>query len=126
MSDHAHDGHDPSFYVKTWGILVVLLIISVVGPMFEIRTLTLITAFGIAVVKAVIVARRFMHINVSPAFISYIIMTCLVFMALFFFATAPDVMKADGSNWVKEQQKWQYEAVRQAHHGGGDHGGGNH
>ncbi len=27
--------------------------------------------------------------------------TCLVFMLLFFMAVSPDVMKADGSNWTK-------------------------
>ena len=66
------------------------------------------TAFGIAVVKALIVARRFMHINVSPQFITYAMVTCLVFMALLFFATAPDIMKSEGSNWVKDQSKCQY------------------
>jgi hypothetical protein len=36
-----------------------------------------------------------------PKFISYIMVTCLVFMLLFFSATAPDVMRKQGSNWVK-------------------------
>jgi len=39
-------------YVKIWVWLVVLLLISVAGPMLEIPALTIITAFGIAVIKA--------------------------------------------------------------------------
>ena len=46
------EAHSAKGYVKTWAVLVVLLIISVIGPMFEILWLTLLTAFGIACVKA--------------------------------------------------------------------------
>ena len=51
--------------------------------------------------KAYLVAVKFMHINQMPKFINYIVATCLVFMLLFFSATAPDVMNDKGSNWVK-------------------------
>ncbi|MCH7600526.1 MAG: cytochrome C oxidase subunit IV family protein [Myxococcales bacterium] len=96
----SEDGHHTN-YVKIWVILVVLLGISVVGPMAEIRWLTLVTAFGIACVKAYLVADKFMHINQMPKFVNYIVVTCLVFMLLFFAATAPDIMNDRGSNWVK-------------------------
>jgi hypothetical protein len=33
--------------------------------------------------------------------VAYLATSCLVFMLLFFAGTAPDVMKADGHNWVK-------------------------
>lgn len=100
MSDeHAH--HEHPNYVKIWAILVVLLAISVVGPMFEIQIVTLVTAFGIACVKAYMVAVNFMHINIAKRYVSYLVATCLVFMLLFFAGTAPDVMQASGDNWVK-------------------------
>ena len=35
--------HHPN-YVKIWAVLLVLLIVSVIGPMFGIRVVTLITA----------------------------------------------------------------------------------
>ena len=63
--------------------------------------MAMITAFGIACVKAYLVATRFMHIGDEPAFVSYIVVTALVFMLLFFAAVAPDVMKPTGSNWIK-------------------------
>ena len=84
--------------------------------MAEIRVLTLVTAFGIAIVKAYLVAVNFMHVNVAPRYISYLIATTLIFVLLFFAAAAPDVMKADGSNWVKPEETWNPPVVVEAHH----------
>jgi caa(3)-type oxidase subunit IV len=92
--------HHPN-YVKIWAVLVVLLAVSVAGPMFGIRVVTLITAFGIACVKAYLVAENFMHINAARRFVPYLVTTALVFMLLFFAGTSPDVMKPEGRNWVK-------------------------
>ncbi len=96
----SEDGHHTN-YMHIYYILMVLLVISIVGPLFEIRVVTLITAFGVACVKAWLVADKFMHIRQMPTFVSYIVVTCLVFMLLFFTATAPDVMQDEGRNWVK-------------------------
>ena len=114
MSDHSSQ-----HYIKIWGILVVLLVVSVVGPMFEIQALTLITAFGIAVVKAYLVAKEFMHLPEAPKFVTYLMATCLVFMLLFFAGSAPDIMKDDGSNWKKDRN-WHYTPPPP------DHGDGSH
>lgn len=104
---HGHDGHGgpeehihpPSYYVKTWAVLLVLLIISIIGPELGIRAVTLITAFGIAVVKAYLVCARFMHLDIEKRFVAYFLTVSLGFMALFFFAIAPDVLKHEGTNW---------------------------
>ena len=108
--------HHPN-YVKVWAILCGLLVISVIGPMFEIQALTLITAFGIACVKAFLVMKNFMHLNVEKRLAVYILSTCLVFMFLLFAATAPDVMKQDGWNWHKPLP----EIASATPHGGGAH-----
>ncbi len=100
MSQHAETEHHIN-YVKVWAILLVLLAISVAGPMFGHKAVTLVTAFGIAVVKAVMVARNFMHINLARRYVTYLMMTMLVFMLLFFAGVSPDVMKLAGHNWVK-------------------------
>ena len=97
----AEEHHETSFYVKIWAILLVLLAVSVTGPMLEIKWVTLLTAFGIAGVKAYMVAVNFMHINLAPRYITYLVTTTLVFMLLFFAGTAPDVMKDRGTNWEK-------------------------
>ena len=111
-SEHADHAHHPN-YVRIYWILLGLLLISFVGPFFGHRVITLITAFGIAVVKAYLVAKNFMHLNIQPKFISYIMATVLVFMLLFYAGTAPDVMKHDGNNWAKTYVE---EPAHTAHH----------
>jgi caa(3)-type oxidase subunit IV len=104
-AEHSHHGN----YVRVWAILLVLLVVSVAGPVvaqfIEHRhtalMLTLTTAFGVAIVKAYMVAKNFMHINFAKEFVVYLVMTMLVFMLLFFAGAAPDVMKLEGQNWVK-------------------------
>ena len=118
MSDHAHahdhkghggHGHDaghgghgahhgPS-YEKTFITLLVLLVISVAGPEIGIKWLTLVTAFGIAIVKAYLVASRFMHLNIEKKIVSYLLLAALAFLFLFYAGVSPDVMKHRGNNW---------------------------
>ena len=45
---HAHEHPN---YIKIWGILLALLCVSIAGPMLGIKVVTLITAFGIAIVR---------------------------------------------------------------------------
>jgi len=102
MSEHAaHADHHHVNYIRIWQILLVLLVISVAGPFLEIQVVTLVTAFGIAIVKAYLVAKNFMHLNLEPRYAVYLLLTMLLFVFLFFAAVAPDVMKHEGQNWVK-------------------------
>ena len=50
------EAHVHPNYIKIWYWLLVLLAVSVAGPMLEIPAITIITAFGIATVKAYLVA----------------------------------------------------------------------
>jgi caa(3)-type oxidase subunit IV len=89
MSEHA--AHETN-YVKIWAILLGLLAVSIVGPTLGIKVVTLLTAFGIAIVKAYLVAKNFMHLNIEPRYAVYLLCTVLVFMLLLFAGAAPDVM----------------------------------
>jgi caa(3)-type oxidase subunit IV len=109
MSEHAHPN-----YVKVWMVLLALLVISVLGPMVGIKVVTLMTAFGIAVVKAYLVAKNFMHVNVEPRYVAFLLATMLVFMFLLFAGASPDVMKSEGSNWLKPPAEMA--EVQPAHH----------
>ncbi len=101
MSENAeHAGHEIN-YVKVWALLLGLLVVSILGPFLGIKIVTLLTAFGIAIVKAYLVAKNFMHLNIEPRYVVYLLTTMLVFVLLFFAGTAPDVMKHEGRNWVK-------------------------
>ena len=102
MSDHADDhGEGHVSYVKIYYILLALLVVSIIGPELGIRWVTLFTAFGIAIIKAYLVLKYFMHVTLEPKYVVYMVTTVLVFCFLFFAGVAPDVMKSSGSNWEK-------------------------
>ena len=111
MSEHAHPN-----YVKIWAILLALLAVSVAGPFVGIGWVTLITAFGVACVKAYLVCANFMHLNIEVKYINYLLVTALVFVLLFFAGTAPDVMKHEGDNWTKTFDEQALAASAPGHH----------
>jgi len=100
MSESAeHHDHAPGRYIKIWAILLVLLFVSIVGPTLGIKWLTLITAFGIALVKAGMVCAYFMHLNIEKKVAWYLLTATLLLLLVFFTGVAPDVMKPEGQNW---------------------------
>ena len=99
-----HGGHGTHRnYIKIWAILMALLIVSVAGPFVGIRLVTLITAFGIALVKAYMVAKNFMHLDVEKPIIQWLMVVALILMVLMFSGLSPDVMKERGRNWHKNE-----------------------
>jgi caa(3)-type oxidase subunit IV len=135
MTSHAesHGGHAEHHshpnYVKIWAILVGLLVVSVAGPMLGIRVVTLIAAFGIALVKAYLVAKNFMHVNVEKPIIHWILGVALVLMVLLYAGVSPDAGRASGENWTKDAG-WHHlgKAVPMGEHGKaeGEGGGAGH
>jgi caa(3)-type oxidase subunit IV len=99
VGGHGPHEHGDAQYVRVWGILLALLAVSVIGPLLGVPWLTLITAFGIAVVKAFLVAKRFMHLDLEPRYVVYALATCAALALLFFAGTAPDVMRHRGRGW---------------------------
>jgi len=99
MATEAHV-HHPN-YVKIWAILVVLLIVSVLGSMSHVRVVLLVAAFGVALAKAYLVAKNFMHVNVEKRWVPYLLIMCLLFVVILFAGVAPDVMKHGGLHWSK-------------------------
>jgi caa(3)-type oxidase subunit IV len=94
-----HDTETPLTYVKIWGLLLLLLAASVIGPMFERPLLTLITAFGLALVKAALVVTYFMRLNAEKRYIRYMLYAMLLMIGLLFAGTAPDLLQASGLRW---------------------------
>lgn len=94
------DGHHDVNYTKIYVALLVLLVISILGPEIGITWVTLITAFGIALVKATMVVQNFMHLKWEKALMKWMLAVSLVVVALFFFGVAPDVMKHEGLRWT--------------------------
>jgi len=98
--EHGHAHHRN--YVKIWAVLVVLLVVSVTGPMFGIRVVTLAAAFGVALVKAYMVAKNFMHLDVEKPIVHWILLVALALMVLLYGALAPDVQRSAGTGWKKD------------------------
>ena len=92
--------HEHPNYVLIWYWLLALLAISVAGPMLEIPALTIITAFGIAVVKSFLVAANFMHLKFERKIIWFLLIMSICLLGVFFFGTAPDLMMTEGDQWI--------------------------
>ena len=96
--------HGAEHYRKVYLTLLVLLVLSVAGPFLGIVWVTLITAFGIALVKANLVIQNFMHLRWEKRLVKWVLISSLVLMALFVAGVAPDVMRHEGQNWVNVAQ----------------------
>ena len=128
--DHAPEYHTvpvlgdmEKSYVRIWGILVVLFIVSWVGPevaeVVPIPGLLFITAFGIAFVKAWLVIKHFMHVPMEQPIVHYILVTCLVLMGLFFAGVSVDVRNHHGARWENVAAKAAIERGMEAGAAGG-------
>ena len=115
-AEHSNHHHGPSHYVKIWLVLLVLLGVSLIGPMMGIRWLTIVTAFGIALVKALIVCAYFMHLNIEKKFAWYIMGVMLLMVGMFWFGTVTDINHTTGSNWTKDASLNQIEEHKDWHH----------
>ena len=104
--------HGPKYYIKIYLLLLVLFVISVLGPELGHRGVTLVTAFGIAVVKAVIVAAYFMHLNVEKKYIHYIMYSMLLLMAVYYAGVRIDIQGGKGQNWVNKAAQSQIEEFK--------------
>ena len=102
-SKTAHEGHHTN-YLKIYGWLLVLLVASIFGPTIHIMAVILITAFGIALVKAFMVAAYFMHLNVEKKYIWHLMFGCLGVLAVMYAILIWDVQHHDGKNWVNSRK----------------------
>ena len=97
--DAHHGGAHHVNYKKIYLTLLALLVVSVAGPFIGVVWVTLITAFGIAVVKANLVVQNFMHLKWEKRIAKWVLTTSLVLMAIMMAGTSVDVMNHEGNNW---------------------------
>ncbi|GIT07528.1 MAG: hypothetical protein CM1200mP30_11580 [Pseudomonadota bacterium] len=57
-------------------------------------------AFGIAIVKAFMVAANFMHLKFEKHIIWFMMLMSLTLLGVFFFGVAPDIMQTEGDQWI--------------------------
>jgi len=97
MSEAAHAHPN---YIKIWAILLGLLAVSLIGPEIGIPWLTVVTAFGIAIIKAYMVCADFMHLRFEKKIIWFLLLASVVVIgAVFFFGVSSDIIKTQGQNW---------------------------
>ncbi|MBT6176614.1 MAG: cytochrome C oxidase subunit IV family protein [Deltaproteobacteria bacterium] len=115
--DHGHHDHS-AHYFSVFKLLVIFFIISFIGPFIaDFMTeqlgvphivgflLTMITAFGVAFLKARLVIVHFMHLPQEKPYIGYILQTCLVLIAIFIAGVMVDVLNHEGQNWTNDSAK---------------------
>ena len=107
--------HHPN-YLKVWAVLVALLVVSVAGSMSHIREVVLVAAFGVAIVKAYLVAKNFMHVTVEKRWVPYLLIVCLLFVAILFAGVAPDVMHHSGLHWINPSADHPAQSAVEAKH----------
>jgi caa(3)-type oxidase subunit IV len=105
-NEHHGDGHDDGHHVNYFAIyvaLVVLFLISVAGPeigeLTGLRIITIITAFGVAIVKANLVINNFMHLKWEKRIMKWMLTATLILVGLMVAGVSPDVMNHEGRNW---------------------------
>ena len=95
-------GHHDVPYFKIYVALIILFLISVAGPEVGeatgLRWITLITAFGIALVKARLVINNFMHLKWEKRLMKWMLTASLIMLGIMMAGVAPDVMNHEGNN----------------------------
>ena len=115
--EHAHEDH-AEHYKKIFILLVIFFVISFIGPFIaDFLTeslgvphivgflLTMVTAFGVAFLKARLVIVHFMHLPQEKPYVGYILQTTLVLIAIFIAGVMVDVLAHEGQNWTNEAAK---------------------
>ena len=92
-------------YFKVYLLLLVLLAVSIIGPTIGILFVTLVTAFGIAVIKAWLVIKHFMHLSIERPIAKLFLAASVLLMALFWGGVSPDVQAHEGRMWVNLDAK---------------------
>ena len=122
MAGHSEDkGLFGNHYVRVYAVLLVLLAVSIVGPLVGERlnrpvdlfgmqfslgiVITLVTAFGIAVVKAWLVIKNFMHLTIERVVPKLFLAASVLLLALFWGGVAPDVQMHEGRLWENDAAK---------------------
>lgn len=85
-------------YVVLWLILLGLLAGGVLFAYVDIPLLANVLVFAVAVAKAVLVLRNYMHLRWEPRFVTLALVGALACVVIFFLLTLPDAVLRDGWN----------------------------
>lgn len=80
------------FYIKIWAALLVLLFISLYLASHGERVLATTLIFGIATIKAVLVAAYYMGLRWESKWVTSILLIGIVFMVILYTGLVPDIV----------------------------------
>ena len=103
MSQNAEHHAPPMSYIIIWVVLVVLFAASIAFSLFSSLVVGVVFAFFIAIVKALMVAAWFMHLNIEPRWVWVLLAMALGAVFVMWLGMAPDIMEPAGANWSKLQ-----------------------
>jgi len=83
---NAHSRH----YLIIWAWLLLLVIVSVAATSVLPKFQALVLIFAVAIIKALLVARNYMHLKNERAIIYAMVLVPLAFVIILFFALFPD------------------------------------
>ena len=83
---NAHSRH----YLKIWIWLLALVVISVAAASILPKVQAMVLIFAVAIVKALLVARNYMHLKNERAIIYAMVLIPLTFVIILLFALFPD------------------------------------
>lgn len=107
MSSHSeHGAHGGQAYIYIWIALVGLFLASVGFSAFSSVIVGVVFAFFIAIIKALMVASYFMHLNIEPRWTWAILGMALLTVFVMWLGIAPDVMEMNGVNWSKDPENF--------------------
>ncbi|HVO91477.1 MAG TPA: cytochrome C oxidase subunit IV family protein [Terriglobales bacterium] len=77
-------------YLAIWYWLMGLVIVSVIAATMLPKTQAMVLIFAVAIIKALLVARNYMHMKTEGALIYAIALVPLAFILIFLFGLFPD------------------------------------
>ncbi len=88
-------------YLLVWAVLVTLFVASVTFNLVSSLVVGVVFAFFIAIIKTLMVAAWFMHLNIEKKWVWLMLLTGLLVVFIMWMGIAPDVMETEGLNWIK-------------------------
>jgi cytochrome c oxidase subunit 4 len=114
LAPDVHESHHHVMPIKTYlgifGALMVLTVVTVLVSYADLGPLALPVALAVALVKAGLVVGYFMHLKFDTRFHTFVFLSSLVFVAIFFVITFFDLNTRDKVNQFWETQGYARDA----------------
>ncbi len=88
--------HEHPNYIALWGVLLALLFAGIGAGFLGNHVLAAVLVFGVAFVKAWIVAMNYMHLQFEPKLVKIVVLGAICIVFLVFVGLVPDIVYVYG------------------------------